>query len=192
MVAVSVFDALLLLWLGLTVLVNAERRTAGVWLAGGGMLLGALFFGGHTAMLYYSLQALISGIASWWGWGWAALIALPLAWYGLMLWCAGFWDSRASRLYRRHRWGLGIVALMALALAGSLIGAHPLKILRRMAELSLGEVSPVGVLSGGVPFVVLIYPPYIVACIALSLDALRRPVPSGDLIRDLARRARPG
>lgn len=192
MVAVSVFDALLLLWLGLTVLVNAERRTAGVWLAGSGMLLGGAFFAGHTAMLYYSLQALISGIASWWYWGWAALIALPLAWYGLMLWCSGFWDGRASTLYRRHRWGLGIVSLLALSLAGFLIGSNPLAILRRMGELSLGAASPVGVLTGGATFVVLIYPLYIVACIALSLDALRRPAPSGHLISDMARRrARP-
>ena len=36
--AVSLFNTILLLWLGLTVLLNAERRTWGVWLAGGGLL----------------------------------------------------------------------------------------------------------------------------------------------------------
>ncbi|MEN8185421.1 MAG: DUF58 domain-containing protein, partial [Myxococcota bacterium] len=36
------FNAILLIWLGLTVLFNAERRTWGIWLAGGGLLCAAL------------------------------------------------------------------------------------------------------------------------------------------------------
>jgi hypothetical protein len=53
--AVSLFNASLLLWLGLTVILNAERRTMGVWVLGGGMLLGAAFFISHTAILDYEL-----------------------------------------------------------------------------------------------------------------------------------------
>ena len=34
-IAVSLFNAILLLWLGLTVLLNADRRTWGVWVMGG-------------------------------------------------------------------------------------------------------------------------------------------------------------
>ena len=49
--AVSLFNTILLLWLGLTVLLNAERRTWGLWLAGGGMLMGGAFFLSHTAIL---------------------------------------------------------------------------------------------------------------------------------------------
>ncbi len=39
--AVSLHNTILLLWLGLTVLFNADRRTWGIWLAGGGETLGA-------------------------------------------------------------------------------------------------------------------------------------------------------
>ncbi len=35
--AVSFFNTIALLWLGLTVLLNAERQRWGTWLAGGGL-----------------------------------------------------------------------------------------------------------------------------------------------------------
>ena len=38
--ALTFFNVLVLLWLGLTVLLNAERRSLGTWLTGGGLLLG--------------------------------------------------------------------------------------------------------------------------------------------------------
>ena len=37
--AMSLFNTVLQLWLGLTVLLNAERRSWGIWLASGGLLL---------------------------------------------------------------------------------------------------------------------------------------------------------
>jgi hypothetical protein len=42
--ALSLFNTILLVWLGLTILLNAERRAWGVWLIGGGILAGAFFF----------------------------------------------------------------------------------------------------------------------------------------------------
>ena len=53
--AVSLFNTILLLWLGMTVLLNAERRTWGVWLAGGGLLMGGAFFVSHSAILGHGL-----------------------------------------------------------------------------------------------------------------------------------------
>ena len=44
-------ERIALVWLGLTVLLNAERRTGGVWLAGGGLLLGGAFFAGHSVVV---------------------------------------------------------------------------------------------------------------------------------------------
>ena len=44
MMAVSLANAILLIWLGLTVLLNSERRTWGMWLAGGSLLTGGAFF----------------------------------------------------------------------------------------------------------------------------------------------------
>ena len=38
--SISLFNTLVLVWLGLAVLLNAERRTPGVWLAAAGLLMG--------------------------------------------------------------------------------------------------------------------------------------------------------
>ena len=44
LMAVSLFNTILPLWLGLTVLLNAERRNWSIWLAGGGMIMASAFF----------------------------------------------------------------------------------------------------------------------------------------------------
>ena len=47
--AISLFNTIMLTWLGLTVVFNADRRDWGVWIATAGLLLGALFFVSHSA-----------------------------------------------------------------------------------------------------------------------------------------------
>ena len=101
--AFSLFNTILLLWLGLTVLLNAERRTWGVWLAAEGLLMGAAFFISHSAILGQNPYSLVassgawpSQIEVWWHAGWGLVIASPFAWYVLMLWYTGFWDGRDS------------------------------------------------------------------------------------------------
>ncbi len=58
LVAVSLFNAILMLWLGLTVLLNAGPRSPasrsgawGFWIAAVGLMLGGLFFIFHTVLL---------------------------------------------------------------------------------------------------------------------------------------------
>ena len=91
---VSMFNAIVLFWLGLTVLLNAEKRNWSVWLAASGLLLGGVFFLCHTATLDYSIEALLLGIKSWWYISWLSVIALPFGWYVLMLSYAGFWENQ--------------------------------------------------------------------------------------------------
>ena len=55
-IAVSIYNTVLMLWLGLTILLNAERRVWGVWLAGGSLILGASFFVSHTIILQRGLD----------------------------------------------------------------------------------------------------------------------------------------
>ena len=50
-IALSLFNTIAFLWLGLTVLLNAERRHFGAWAAGGGLIVGGLFFAGHSAVV---------------------------------------------------------------------------------------------------------------------------------------------
>ena len=58
--AVSLTNTILMIWLGLTVLLNAERRTWGAWVAGGGLLLGGVFFFSHTAIDDFGLAWLVN------------------------------------------------------------------------------------------------------------------------------------
>ena len=186
--AVSLFNTVLLLWLGLTVLLNAERHTWGIWLAGGGLLLGGAFFVSHSAILGHGLETASRGMDFWWHVGWIPVVASPFAWYGLMLWYAGFWSERCTGLRRRHRPWLLAATLLAITLVCLLIFANPLPTYWQVAQLSLSTTLSVG----GIPLLILVYPFYILLCIGLSLDVLRRPNPSVRLMGDLARRrARP-
>lgn len=198
--AVSFFNTFILLWLGLTVLLNAERpgprapdapRKAGnwgLWLAGGGLLLGAAFFISHSAILGIGLVDAGPGLEFWWQIGWAPVIALPLIWYALVLWYTGFWERGDLSLRRRQRAGLFAVLLLAASLVALMLLVHPVPPLAaaaRQALPSLPQLSSLLVLA-------LIYPVFCVACVGLSVDALGRPGPSARMMGDLARRrARP-
>jgi hypothetical protein len=186
--AISLFNTILLLWLGLTVLLNAERRTWGVWLAGGGMLMGGAFFVSHSAILGHGLHYTSQGMDFWWRMGWVPVVALPFAWYVVMLCYARFWDDRQAHLYHRQRLWFLLTALLTLGLIGLLGFANPLPSYSQVVQLNLSATPSVG----GIPLLTLAYPLYITLCISLSLDALRRPEPSGHVMGDLARRrARP-
>jgi signal transduction histidine kinase len=92
--AVSLTNVILLGWLGLTVLLNAEQRTWGVWVAGGAAGLGAIFFVSHTVILGLGAATTGYNLNLWWRTGWLPLMALPLGWYIMVLWHVGFWDGR--------------------------------------------------------------------------------------------------
>jgi signal transduction histidine kinase len=186
--AVSLFNTILLIWLGLTVLLNAERRTWGIWLAGGGLLMGGAFFISHTAILGQGLSYVSRGMNFWWHLGWGPVVISPFAWYLVVLWYAGFWDERETPLRRRQRPWFLFTWLLVIALVGLMIFANPLPSYWQVAQLDLSTAPSVG----GVPLLMLVYPLYILLCIGLSLDALRHPGPSARVMGDLARRrARP-
>ena len=182
--AVSLFNTILLLWLGLTVLLNAERRTWGTWLAGGGALMGSGFFVSHSAILGHGLYYVSQGMNFWWHAGWLPLVASPFAWYVVMLWYAGFWDDRQTHLHHRQRPWFLLTLLLTVGFVGLLIFANPLPSYWQVAQLNLSATPSVG----GIPLLILVYPVYILLCIGLSLDALRHPGPSARVMGDLARR----
>ncbi len=194
--AVSLFNTILLLWLGLTLLLNAEpralRRTQGgqwgIWLASGGLLMGGAFFVSHSAILGHGLHHVSRGMNFWWQVGWVPVIVLPCAWYVVMLWHAGFWDDRQAPLRRRHRLWFLLAVLLTAGLFGLFIFANPLPSYWQVAQLDLSATPSVG----DIPLLILVYPFYILLCAALSLDVLRHPGPPGWVMGDLARRrARP-
>ena len=185
----SIFNTILTLWLGLTILLNTEHRTWGVWLTGGGFLIGGAFFVSHTAIFGYGLKTISQELDFWWRLGWIPVIISPLAWYLAMLWYAGFWNRSdttggVDRLRQRHTpWlllSLGVVVL----LVGLLVFANPLPSYTQVAQLRLSNTPTIG----HIPLLILAFPLYIVLCIVLSLDALRYPAPSERMMGELARR----
>ena len=187
---VSLLNTILMLWLGLTILLNAEHRSWGVWVAGGGLLMGGTFFFSHSAILGHGLDYLGQGIDFWWRIGWTLVITLPFLWYVIILWYAGFWEDAAGDVpvpasRRRRLWMIG---LLAAGLVILLILAHTLPSFDQIANTRTSSV----ITFGNLPLMALLYPLYIVLCIGLSLEALLRPEPSDRAMGDLARRrARP-
>ncbi len=186
--AISLLNMILSLWLGLTVLFNAENRGWGVVLAVSGLLASAVFFLGHSIVVGQGTLALIQRISFWWHVVWFPVVAAPYIWYLLMLWFSGFWDDRQSRLYHRQKGWLWFCVVFALLLTGLLLIANPLPSISQEATIKLERLPAIG----SIPLLLLAYPLFIVLCIGLSLDSLMRPAPSGRVMGDLARRsARP-
>jgi signal transduction histidine kinase len=189
--AVSLFNALLLTWLGLTVLLNADRRPAwGIWVAGGSLLLGSIFFLSHAAIIDRGVLTASWSMVFWWTVGLFPAVMLPFAWYVVMLWYAGYWDDDRSTLYRRQRSWLWLTAgLLFLGLAGLVLGIFllitPVTLFTWLRLFIRWSIA-------GIPLLAVGYSTYVLLCIGLSLDALLRPGPSRRVMGTAARqRARP-
>lgn len=190
-IAVSLFNTILLIWLGLTVLLNADRRDWGIWLASGGLLLGGAFFVSHTAILGVGLLQLSwRSMIFWWSVGLIPAIILPFGWYVTILWYAGFWNYPSTKLRHRQRsWFILTITLLITGLMGLVLGIVLLAVPSPdLASLRLFIRSSIA----GIPLLAFGYCVYVVLCIGLSLDALRRPEPSQRVMGMLARqRAHP-
>lgn len=161
--ALSIFNTISLFWLGLTVALNAERRTTGTWVAAGGLLLGGCFFAVHSVFL--SDAANLGGLVGlWWRGGWLPFVAAPYLWYLVMAWYCG-------RLGGFHSRALGLVGMIGLLGLGPLLLANPLVSYYELAHGTWLEPF----LRGRLPLLVLAYPAYSVTCILLALSVLARP-----------------
>ena len=186
--AVSLFNTITSLWLGITVLLNAERRGWGMWLVSGGLLSGAAFFLSHSIIVGLGLSGFVTGMDFWWHLGWIPVVLAPFAWYLVMLWYAGFWETNDSALKVRHRRWFPLVVLTTAAILVLLVFENPLPSFSQISGLDLDTTLSLE----GVPVLMLIYPLDLLLCIGLSLDALVRPGPAGRVMSHLARqRARP-
>ena len=187
-ISVSLFNAILLIWLGLTVLLNAERRTWAVWVMGGGLLAGAAFFVSHTSILGHRLLLITSGLNLWWHIAWFPIIVAPFAWYVVSLWYAGVRFDPQNRLYRRHRPLMIFIGVQAGVLVVLMLFTRLIPAYSQLIRLDLSGTPTLG----GVPLLFMIFPVFMVLCITSSMDALRHPEPSERLMGDLARqRSRP-
>lgn len=189
--AVSLFNTMLLLWLGIVVLLSAERRTGGIWLAGGGLLCGGVFFLTHTAIIARGLRAVTFDLDVLWHFGWLPIIAAPLAWYLVVLWYTGVLDARAApdaALRHLHAAGLALSVAGALFLCVLVLIVGALPAFNEIVTFGREDYAH----APGTPLLVVVYAGYNILCIALSIHALRHPGPSARWLGDLARkRAQP-
>ncbi|MCC6166076.1 MAG: ATP-binding protein [Caldilineaceae bacterium] len=170
-IAASLFNTILLLWLGLIVLLNANRRDWGVWLMGGGLLGGALFFISHSAMLGQDLAMNLDGLNFWWRAGWFPVTVSPFAWYVAVLWFSGFWAAAQSSLKRRHRAWLWLMVLWLAGLITLLLVANPIPAYDQLVQFDWSGTLAVR----NIRLLFLLFPLWMIACILLSIDVLRRP-----------------
>ena len=122
LVALSLANGILLLWLGLTVLLNAEHRTPGVTLLALAAWLGSAFFAAHTAILASGEGPASAALNLWWEAGWLPLLVLPLAWYAVVVWYSSLGDTKPG-LSRRHLL-LAAMTAVAVVLGVTLFAAH--------------------------------------------------------------------
>lgn len=182
--AVSLFNAIILLWLGATVLLNADRRVWGIWLATSSLLLGGAFFISHSAILGLDLSHLSRSLRFWWYLGLIPVVVLPLGWYVVVLWYAGFWTDRHNSLYRRQRrWLLLVIAAAIAGVAAVVVYANPFA-----ARFSLLPFRMPIQRLGGTSLLVAGYALYLLSCFGLALDGLLRPGPTQRAMGDVARR----
>ncbi len=187
-VTISLFNAMLVLWLGLTVLLTGDRRHRGVWLMSGGLFTGAAFFISHSAIVGQPLRMNLAWLNVWWRVGWIPVIVAPFAWYVAVLWYSGFGSGHANTLARRHRGWLWLMALWLTGLLGWMLAANPIPAYDQLVPLDSTAPFTAPPLRSLFAF----FPLWMVACILLSIDALARPAPADDSNTGRARQhARP-
>jgi len=186
--AVSLFNTIILTWLGITVLLNASRPGWGVWLMGGGLLAGAVFFISHTAILGQEIALNPDGLNFWWQVGWIPVTVAPFAWYVVMLWYGGFWNQPRPPLYRRHLPWFILMTTLSLSFVVLIATANSIPAYEQVIQLDLSGAMTLN----GVPLLFLVFPVFMMACILLSIDALHHSAMSESATRHQAqRRSRP-
>jgi Histidine kinase-like ATPase domain len=109
-IALSVFNLITFLWLGLMVLLLGDRRNLITWVGGIGMLLAALFFLCHGALAGAGVPEGASPSDVWWRVAWLPAFAAPLFWAATGLHYAGLagvWNYLRLPI-------LGVVAVLGL------------------------------------------------------------------------------
>jgi hypothetical protein len=111
-IAISVFNLMIYLWLGLTVLLNGNRQSRVTWVGGIGLLAAALFFLCHGALVGAGVPGGPSPVDVWWRLAWAPAFIAPFLWAA-----TGLRYADVTGAWRRMRLPVlqGVAALGILA-----------------------------------------------------------------------------
>jgi len=151
--AVSLFNTVLLLWLGLTVLLTGNRRKPATIAGGAGLLLGALFFMGHTLLIAHTVDFFGGGVNIVWRVMWFVAVIAPYFWGLAIFYYSG--DPTAGRWVRR----ILTAAMFFMVLSLFLIFPLP-----SFLEFVLAPALA--------PVIAWLYVPYLFLCFVLPLMAL--------------------
>ena len=125
-IAISVFNLMIYLWLGLTVLLNGNRQSRVTWVGGIGLLAAALFFLCHGALVGAGVPGGPSPVDVWWRLAWAPAFIAPFLWAATGVRYAdltGVWRRmRAPALYVVA--ALGLLAALLTIPAWSAIASY--------------------------------------------------------------------
>jgi len=194
LVATSLFNTILLLWLGITLWLNANRRNLSIAVTTIGFVLGSAFFVSHSALLLSDTWRLTRSNTLWLALGMTPVVLLPYVWYVVLLWYNGYWTGADSPLRRRHRPWLGLASLVLVAGFACLVllGIPHVPVVRQLTPWIVPARQFIKTPLWGVPLVAVGYPLYVLLCVLLSLDTLWRPGLTDRMLGEEARRrARP-
>lgn len=180
--SLSVFNTILLVWLGLTVILNSDQKRAGIWIASLGLLTGGAFFCLHTYISAHILDPFSKEINNLWYLSWAMLVCLPFAWYQLILWYSGFWN-KDSILKKRQKYFFVFNSLMFLVNLRLILFKDTLPSLIEFTQLSTKNMS-----FHHLPELIYMYPSFILLSMVLSIDSLRFSNFSQRIMGDIAKK----
>jgi two-component sensor histidine kinase len=166
--SLSLFNTILLIWLGLTVLLNSDRKRLGVWVASLGLLVGGGFFTIHSYMVSHPLNPLSREVNSLWYLSWLMLVSLPFAWYILILWYSGFWNKEEVQLRKWQKYFFPVLSIIFFFNLRLVLFKDTLPSFVEFTQISISKLPSLY----DFPLLVFIYPVYILICTILSINAL--------------------
>src|SRR5690349_15884356 len=96
--AISIFNAIICLWLGCTVWLDGSKKR-GPRLAAAGMLMAGIFFLIHAAVIGRGPPLTGIGLPFWWRVISVPSLLAPYAWYATMVWYTAV-EGRALRVHQ--------------------------------------------------------------------------------------------
>ena len=161
--AVSIFNAIICLWLGTTVTLDGGRER-GPRLAAAGMVMAGVFFLIHAAIVGRGPPVTGVGLPFWWRVISVPSLLAPYAWYATMVWYTGV-SGRALLL---HKILLVVVGLFIGVLVLLLTAIYPLPPEARTFAL---RIVPAWLVAG-LPFIIAGYLLTLMICFILPVHAL--------------------
>lgn len=184
-IALSAFSLITYLWLGLTVLLLGNRKAPVTWIGGVGLLIAALFFLCHGALVGAGTASGAGPVDVWWHLSWLPAFAAPLFWAAIGLHYAGMAGAwgQLRRLAIGGVGALGGLAALLTLLNWGAIATYRDFIRLLSTALSMRDMTSSGMAalaSPALPALAVSFVAYVGACACLPWAAL------------LARRLLPG